>query len=589
MKLKKVLALVLALGMTVSAFAACGNGGTSSTSSEGSKSSESSTSSESGTSSTDEPTDEPSGDPAAYNTAIFQKKAVDPAKSIILNAGMEPTGLNTLLATYSIEFSMFKHLYENLVMLDKDDKVVPGAAESWEISEDQTVYTFKLHQDGVWTNGDPVTAKDFEFAWSQALNPEVASDYAYFLYMIKNGEKYYNGECDWADVGVKVLDDYTLEVTLEQPTAYALSQFTFGTFAPINQSFYEGVGADLYATEAAYFCTNGAYALTDWTHNDSVIFQKNDAFHNAANVNVEEIVWKIITEPNAALSSFLAGELDVVGLGTGELIKQAEATGAEIQSYSDGGTFYIYFNHSNEYLKNANLRQALALGFDKQAMLDTVYQNANKAMTSFTTPAVAGADGTSFAESLGELTPVNGDIEKAKEYLAKALEELGCTVEDLTAALSIDCGDSSTATAEASFYQEAWRQNLGIEVTVNQMQTKQGSQNRKDGNYVMSLTGWGPDYNDPMTFLDLWVSTSGNNQTFYASEAYDELVKKATTETDLEKRQGYFAEIEQLIVQDLPVAPSYWRYPSYAVSDKIKGGLVRSTFQDINAMWVTLE
>lgn len=584
MKLKKVLALVLSAALVVSAFAGCGGNSSSSTAST-----ESSTASESSAESTESTA---SGDstPAASGdaTATFTPKTVDAAKTISLNAGMEPTGLNTLTSTYSIEFSLFKHMYENLVTLDDDDNTVPGAAESWDYDEDTLTYTFHLRKDGVWTNGDPVTAKDFEFAWSQALNPDVASDYAYFLYFIKNAEKYFNGEVAWDEVGVKVVDDYTLEVTLEQPTPYALFLFSFGTLAPINQRFYEAVGADLYSTEAQYFCTNGPFALTEWSHNDKIVMQKNDAWHGAADVEVEEIDWKIITDSNAALSSFLAGDLDMVDLGTGELIKQAEAAGATIQSYTDGSAFYIYFNNNDQYLSNVNLRRALFNAIDEQKEIDTVWQNDNEPMTSFTAPGVAAADGTSFAGKVGELYAPSRDQEKAKEYLATALSELGCTVDDLSAHLSIDCGDSATAIAEASFYQEQWRQVLGIEVTVNSMITKQGSQNRKTGNYVMSVTGWGPDYNDPNTFLDLWVTDGGNNQTGFSNERYDELIDLAATETDLEKRESYFVECEQIIADQLPIGPAYWRAPSYACSDKIKGGMHRSTFQDINAVYVKL-
>lgn len=584
MKLKKVLALVLSAALVVSAFAGCGGNSSSSTAST-----ESSTASESSAESTESTA---SGDstPAASGdaTAIFTPKTVDAAKTISLNAGMEPTGLNTLTSTYSIEFSLFKHMYENLVSLDDDDNTVPGAAESWDYDEDTLTYTFHLRKDGVWTNGDPVTAKDFEFAWSQALNPDVASDYAYFLYFIKNAEKYFNGEVTWDEVGVKVVDDYTLEVTLEQPTPYALFLFSFGTLAPINQRFYEAVGADLYSTEAQYFCTNGPFALTEWSHNDKIVMQKNDAWHGAADVEVEEIDWKIITDANAALSSFLAGDLDMVGLGTGELIKQATAAGATIQSYTDGSAFYIYFNNNDQYLSNVNLRRALFNAIDEQKEIDTVWQNDNEPMTSFTAPGVAAADGTSFASKVGELYAPSRDQEKAKEYLATALSELGCTVDDLSAHLSIDCGDSATAIAEASFYQEQWRQVLGIEVAVNSMITKQGSQNRKTGNYVMSITGWGPDYNDPNTFLDLWVTDGGNNQTGFSNERYDELIDLAATETDLEKRESYFIECEQIIADQLPIGPAYWRAPSYACSDKIKGGMHRSTFQDINAVYVKL-
>lgn len=582
MKLKKVLALVLSAALVVSAFAGCG-GNSSKTSTESTTASESSAESTESTASGDS-TPAASGDA----TAIFTPKTVDAAKTISLNAGMEPTGLNTLTSTYSMEFALFKHMYENLVTLDDDDNTAPGAAESWDYDEDTLTYTFHLRKDGVWTNGDPVTAKDFEFAWSQALNPDVASDYAYFLYFIKNAEKYFNGEVTWDEVGVKVVDDYTLEVTMEQPTPYALFLFSFGTLAPINQRFYEAVGADLYSTEAQYFCTNGPFALTEWSHNDKIVMQKNDAWHGAADVEVEEIDWKIITDANAALSSFLAGDLDMVGLGTGELIKQATAAGATIQSYTDGTSFYIYFNNNDQYLSNVNLRRALFNAIDEQKEIDTVWQNDNEPMTSFTAPGVAAADGTSFAGKVGELYAPSRDQEKAKEYLATALSELGCTVDELSAHLSIDCGDSATSIAEASFYQEQWRQVLGIEVTVNSMITKQGSQNRKTGNYVMSVTGWGPDYNDPNTFLDLWVTDGGNNQTGFSNERYDELIDLASTETDLEKRESYFIECEQIIADQLPIGPAFWRAPSYACSDKIKGGMHRSTFQDINAVYVKL-
>lgn len=582
MKLKKVLALVLSAALVVSAFAGCG-GNSSKTSTESIAASESSAESTESTASGDS-TPAASGDA----TATFTPKTVDAAKTISLNAGMEPTGLNTLTSTYAIEFSLFKHMYENLVTLDDDDNTVPGAAESWDYDEDTLTYTFHLRKDGVWTNGDPVTAKDFEFAWSQALNPDVASDYAYFLYFIKNAEKYFNGEVTWDEVGVKVVDDYTLEVTLEQPTPYALFLFSFGTLAPINQRFYEAVGADLYSTEAQYFCTNGPFALTEWSHNDKIVMQKNDAWHGAADVEVEEIDWKIITDANAALSSFLAGDLDMVGLGTGELIKQATAAGATIQSYTDGTAFYIYFNNNDQYLSNVNLRRALFNAIDEQKEIDTVWQNDNEPMTSFTAPGVFATDGTSFAGKVGELYAPSRDQEKAKEYLATALSELGCTVDDLSAHLSIDCGDSATSIAEASFYQEQWRQVLGIEVTVNSMITKQGSQNRKTGNYVMSVTGWGPDYNDPNTFLDLWVTDGGNNQTGFSNERYDELIDLASKETDLEKRESYFIECEQIIADQLPIGPAFWRAPSYACSDKIKGGMHRSTFQDINAVYVKL-
>lgn len=582
MKRSKILALLLAALLVVGTLAACGDSTGSSTASQPA-------STAGDTSSTPaEDTQSEASEPATDDTNTSTGDHV-----LNMNAAMEPTSLNTITSTYSIEFSLHKHMMENLYMLDDNDEPQPAAAESVDISDDQKVYTFHLRDDGKWTNGEPVTANDFSFSWQQVLNADNAADYAYFIYDtlgVVNAKEFYEGTASWEDVGVKVIDDLTLEVTLKNPVPYAPFLFTFGTLAPINQKFYEEVGADLYATEAEYFCTNGAFKMADWKHDSEIVLEKFADYHGASDIDVDTIDWKIITDPQAALTEFLSGGLDVVNLSTGELISQAENQDIEVLSYADGSAFYIYFNHSNQYLSNKNLRKALALGFDKEGMVNAVYQNNNQPMTSFTCPAVNGFDGKSFAESLstwngGELTPKNGDIEAAKGYLETALQELGCTVEDLSANLSMDCGDSSTAVNEAAFYQEQWRQNLGIEITVNSMQTKQGSDNRKNGNYVMSLTGWGPDYNDPMTFLDLWVSTGGNNQTFYKSEEYDKLIADATVETDLEKRQEMFYEVEKLIVEDLPVAPSYWRFPSYAVNnDKIASGVHRSTFQDINVV-----
>ena len=544
--MKKIIAFILATVMLMATLTACGSAGTASSAAASASSAKSNT--------------------LVYGSNDYTR----------INPALDEHGeINALL-------------FDGLTGHDKDNQVVPRLAESWELDKDTNTYTFHLRKDGVWTNGDPVTAKDFEFAWSQALNPDVASDYAYFLYFIKNAEKYFNGEVTWDEVGVKVVDDYTLEVTLEQPTPYALFLFSFGTLAPINQRFYEAVGADLYSTEAQYFCTNGPFALTEWSHNDKIVMQKNDAWHGAADVEVEEIDWKIITDANAALSSFLAGDLDMVGLGTGELIKQATAAGATIQSYTDGTAFYIYFNNNDQYLSNVNLRRALFNAIDAQKEIDTVWQNDNEPMTSFTAPGVSAADGTSFAGKVGELYAPSRDQEKAKEYLATALSELGCTVDDLSAHLSIDCGDSPTSIAEASFYQEQWRQVLGIEVAVNSMITKQGSQNRKTGNYVMSITGWGPDYNDPMTDLDLMMSTNGNNHTGYADADYDALIESTKTERDAAAREQIFVQAEMKLAEDMPVIPVYWRHEDYAASEKLVEGYARKPFQAYNFIYTKL-
>ena len=561
MKLRKILAMVMALALLCATFTACGD-----TSGTSSSAGTSSTASETGDSSAAEEGETATGGSGG---------------TLNMRNTMEPTSLNTLLATYAYDFTPINAMIECLYRDDENDVPQPAGAETVDISDDKLVYTFHLREDATWSNGDPVVATDYEFAWQQALNPEVASDYAYMLYFIHNAEPYFNGEVEWSEVGVKVIDDYTLEVTLDNPLPYATDLFAFPTLAPINQKFYEEVGADKYATDAEYFCCNGMYELTEWSHNSEIVFEKREEYWNADAVGPDEIVYKIITDSQAGLNSYLSREIDYTDLDSGEVVQQAEAAGFEVGVKPARSSYYLIVNTEDEFMSNQNLRLALAYAIDKQALIDTVYQNDNQPMTSFTPPAIygaAGADGPSFQEALleerGEMYPGSGDLEKAQEYLQAALEELGCTVDELN--LSIDCADDSLRRNCATFLQEQWRQNLGIEnITVNSMQTKQVSANRQSGDYCMSLGGWSPDYNDAINFLDLWVTDGGNNDSFWSNEEYDNLIAQATAEADEEVRQQYLFDAEEILAAEMPVIPLYWQCQNYSYnSDKIVDGAI---------------
>lgn len=561
MKFRKILAMVMALALLCATFAACGDtSGTSSSAGTGS------TASDSGDSSAAEEGETATGGSGG---------------TLNMRNTMEPTSLNTLLATYAYDFTPINAMIECLYRDDENDVPQPAGAETVDISDDKLVYTFHLREDATWSNGDPVVATDYEFAWQQALNPEVASDYAYMLYFIHNAEPYFNGEVEWSEVGVKVIDDYTLEVTLDNPLPYATDLFAFPTLAPINQKFYEEVGADKYATDAEYFCCNGMYELTEWSHNSQIVFQKREDYWNADAVGPDEIVYKIITDSQAGLNSYLSREIDYTDLDSGEVVQQAEAAGFEVGVKPARSSYYLIVNTEDEFMSNQNLRLALAYAIDKQALIDTVYQNDNQPMTSFTPPAIygaAGADGPTFQEALleerGEMYPASGDLEKAQEYLQAALEELGCTVDELN--LSIDCADDSLRRNCATFLQEQWRQNLGIEnIAVNSMQTKQVSANRQSGDYCMSLGGWSPDYNDAINFLDLWVTDGGNNDSFWGNEEYDNLIAQATAEADVEVRQQYLFDAEEILAAEMPVIPLYWQCQNYSYNkDKIVDGAI---------------
>lgn len=558
MKFRKILAMVMALALLCATFAACGD-----TSGTSSSAGTSSTASDSGDSSAAEEGETATGGSGG---------------TLNMRNTMEPTSLNTLLATYAYDFTPINAMIECLYRDDENDVPQPAGAETVDISDDKLVYTFHLREDATWSNGDPVVATDYEFAWQQALNPEVASDYAYMLYFIHNAEPYFNGEVEWSEVGVKVIDDYTLEVTLDNPLPYATDLFAFPTLAPINQKFYEEVGADKYATDAEYFCCNGMYELTEWSHNSEIVFEKREDYWNADAVGPDTIVYKIITDSQAGLNSYLSREIDYTDLDSGEVVQQAEAAGFEVGVKPARSSYYLIVNTEDEFMSNQNLRLALAYSIDKQALVDTVYQNDNQPMTSFTPPAIMGANDSSFQEALvaerGEMYPGSGDLEKAQEYLQAALEELGCTVDELN--LSIDCADDSLRRNCATFLQEQWRQNLGIEnIAVNSMQTKQVSANRQSGDYCMSLGGWSPDYNDAINFLDLWVTDGGNNDSFWSNEEYDNLIAQATAEADEEVRQQYLFDAEEILAAEMPVIPLYWQCQNYSYnSDKIVDGAI---------------
>lgn len=558
MKFRKILAMVMALALLCATFAACGD-----TSGTSSSAGTSSTASDSGDSSAAEEGETATGGSGG---------------TLNMRNTMEPTSLNTLLATYAYDFTPINAMIECLYRDDENDVPQPAGAETVDISDDKLVYTFHLREDATWSNGDPVVATDYEFAWQQALNPKVASDYAYMLYFIHNAEPYFNGEVEWSEVGVKVIDDYTLEVTLDNPLPYATDLFAFPTLAPINQKFYEEVGADKYATDAEYFCCNGMYELTEWSHNSQIVFQKREDYWNADAVGPDEIVYKIITDSQAGLNSYLSREIDYTDLDSGEVVQQAEAAGFEVGVKPARSSYYLIVNTEDEFMSNQNLRLALAYSIDKQALVDTVYQNDNQPMTSFTPPAIMGANDSSFQEALveerGEMYPGSGDLEKAQEYLQAALEELGCTVDELN--LSIDCADDSLRRNCATFLQEQWRQNLGIEnITVNSMQTKQVAANRQSGDYCMSLGGWSPDYNDAINFLDLWVTDGGNNDSFWSNEEYDNLIAQATAEADEEVRQQYLFDAEEILAAEMPIIPLYWQCQNYSYNkDKIVDGAI---------------
>ena len=537
MRLKRLLAATLVVAMTASLFTAC------STNSSG------------------------NGTASAY-------PGTAEANAITVNISSEPPEMFSVTTTDSTSFTILRHVMENLVMLDENDQVIPGVAKDWTVSEDGLVYTFNLRDDMKWTNGEPVTAHDFVFAWKSLLTPSFAADYAYFGYIFKNGKAYNEGKVDADQLGFKALSDYQLEVTLESPASYFLNTLAFGVLAPLNEKAYNEFGT-AYGTDADKMVYNGAFTMASWEHESKIVLEKNPDYYDADKIELEKINMVMINDTNAAMNAFKAGEVDMIGLN-GEQVAMMKAENYPIYSYDDGSTFYLEYNTTDKMLSNVNLRKAITYAIDKQAFIDSIVKNDSKAATSYTAPAVAGYE-KKFYEEVGSLVP-NLDIEKAKEYYALALEELGVDKVQLT----MICDDSDTAIKNAAFVQEQLKVNLGIDLTVESMPFKSRLERMSNKDFSIVFAGWSPDYNDPLTFLDIFETGNGNNHTSYSNPEYDELLNKVRSELDSKTRNEYLIELEKMLMEEQPIGPIYWRSRDYIVSGKIESGVYRSAFQDMN-------
>lgn len=497
-----------------------------------------------------------------------------------INIGTEPTDMCSITTTDTVSGNVLRHIVEGLTVLDKKDEPVAGVAKDWTISKDQLVYTFNLRNDYKWSNGEPVTANDFAFAFRSLIDPKYASQYAYFGYDFKNAKAFAEGKAKIEDVGIKVIDDYKLELTLEQPTPYFLSKLAFPVLLPVNQKAYEAVG-DKYGTELDKITTNGAYKMTKWDHENEIILEKNPDYPHAKDIKIDKIVMKMIKDTNTSMNSFKSNEIDMIGLN-GDQAEMMKGENQPVYSYDDGGNWYFEFNTKDPILKNQKVREALTIAVDSKGFVENIVKNDSKVAEQFTPPAIKG-NKKSFAEEVGAQFKSH-DVERAKKLLEEAKKELN--VDKFEFSLLID--DVDTAAKYAAFFQEAWKKDLGVEVKVEPMPFKARVERMHRKDFQIVIAGWGPDYNDPMTFLDLFETGSGNNNTSYSNPAYDELLQKVRKETDRDKRFEYLMELEKILMKDLPVGPFYFRAKDYTTSAKLTG-VVRTAFQDINMKWAEVK
>ncbi len=473
-------------------------------------------------------------------------------KTVAFNLEDAVRDLDSATTTDSVSTDILLNVMSGLYRLDVNTRPVPDMAESVDISEDQLSYTFKIRDGVKWSNGDPVTAHDFEYAWKRVLNPDTGAQYAYIITtFVKGAAEYNEGDGSADDVAVKATDDKTLEVELLAPSPFWLGLTSFFTYLPQNQKFVEQQGED-YALNKDALIFNGPYVLSDFKPTQGATMTKSDDYWNKANVPVQKAEGKIVKELDTAVNLYESGELDVQGI-EGEYVEEYKDS-PEYQTVTYFATFYMVGNQKEEVFQNLNIRKAIQIGYDRDALVNQILKNGSPAAPGYVPFGIAGPGKETFREYVGAVQP-EFDPEKAKSLFQKGTDELGGnpTIELLAY-------DDSTARDIATFLQSQFQDNLGAKINIKVQPFDRKLELESQGNFQLSWQGWIADYNDPMTFMDLFESTSSFNTQKYSNPKYDKLIADAREELNQDTRMDMLKEAEQILVtDDAGTAPMYFQ------------------------------
>lgn len=467
------------------------------------------------------------------------------------NVGAEPQFFDPRKATGIPEFTMLLNLFDGLMRYDIQGQLVPSMAKSYDVSDDGLVWTFHL-RDAKWSNGEPVTAYDFEYSWKTALAPETESEYAYQMYYLKNGAAYNSGDITDSDlVGVKALDDKTLQATLEAPTVYFTSLLTFTTYLPINKKL-DMENPD-WAKSADNFISNGPFTITKWVHNHQIEMVKNPNYWDADKVNLDKIIFLMVEESSTELMMFENGEID---FGNNPPLPEMDRLKDEgiltISPYL--GTYYYMCNVTEPPFDNVLVRKAFAAAIDRESIVTNVTKGGQLPATAFVPGGIPDAEpGREFREVGGTyFEPYEPD--KAKQYLADAGYPNGEGFPEFV--LLYNTSEGHKIIAEA--IQGMWKDTLGVNCTLTNQEWKVYLDNRTKLNYQIARAGWIGDYTDPMTFIDMWVTDGGNNDTGWSNLDYDRFVDVAKSTGDQAVRMQAMHDAEDILMDEMPIIPIYY-------------------------------
>ncbi len=493
------------------------------------------------------------------------------------NLGSDPKTIDPQLNSASDGGHIINNTFEGL-MREVNGKLQPAMAESYEVSDDGLTYTFKL-RDAKWSDGKPVTAHDFEYAWKRALNPETGSEYAFQMFYIKGGQEYFEGKGKVEDVAVKALDDKTLEVTLNAPTPYFLNLTSFYTYMPARKDVVEK-DPEGWAKNPELAVSNGPFKLAEYSTGDKIVLVKNENYWNVDAVKLDKIVASMIVDQSTQLTAYESGELDAIDEVPTQEIPRLLAEEPTFQILPLLGTYYYIFNVDKEPTNDVRVRKALALAIDRKAITEQVTKRGETPATGYVPPTLKLSNGKEFREVAGDygIDPNKAQVEEARKLLAEAGYPNGEGFPTLE--LVYNTSENHKAIAEA--IQEMWKQNLGINVTLTNQEWAVFQDTRHQGNFSIARAGWLADYADPMTFLDMWTSYSGNNDAQWrwqkygndtklnpSNKRFEELIEKAKTVTG-EERDSALLEAEKIMMDEMIVMPIYYYTDPTLVKEYVK-------------------
>jgi oligopeptide transport system substrate-binding protein len=478
----------------------------------------------------------------------------------------EPQDLDPHIVTGVPEFHILEALFEGLVIVEpKNLTPVPGVARSWEIDDGGLSYTFHLRKNARWSNGDPVTAGDFHFSFKRILSPKLGSEYAYMLYCVNGAEAYNKGtEKDFSTVGVKTVDDTTLSIALARPTPYFLSLLAHHSWFPVHPptilKFGDIDSRGSQWTRPEHMVCNGPFKPAAWEVNRIVSVVRNDRYWDSAAVRLRRINFYPIDNLQTEERLFRTGEVHLTtNLSPAKIAWYREHRPDVLRIDPYLGTYFYVVNVQKEPLNDPLIRKALSLAIDRKSIVDHILKGGQLPAVSFTPPNTGGFTADSM---------IGFDAVAAKQLL----EEAGYGPDGKPLApVELLYNTSETHHTVAQAVQQMWKQYLGIEVQLVNQEWKVYLASKQRGEFSVARMGWIGDYNDPMTFLDMWISGGGNNNSGWANSTYDSLIAAAGAASDSESRFSAFRTAERLLLDELPILPIYFYTNVYLLHPSVHG------------------